>query len=67
MALDERYTLGAFAVVCGDLDRVLVSHRRAVDLWNLPSGRVNHESGMPYSANPNRSSGYWLNHPVDRG
>jgi len=37
---DGHYTLGAFAVVCDHDDRVLVSHRRDLDLWNLPGGRV---------------------------
>lgn len=40
MPTNDRYTLGAFAVVCDDVDRVLVSHRRDLDLWNLPGGRV---------------------------
>lgn len=40
MSADGRYTLGAFAVVFDSDDRVLVSHRRDLDLWNLPGGRV---------------------------
>lgn len=40
MPTNDRYTLGAFAVVCDDVERVLVSHRRDLDLWNLPGGRV---------------------------
>lgn len=40
MSADGRYTLGAFAVVFDGDDRVLVSHRRDLDLWNLPGGRV---------------------------
>lgn len=40
MSADGRYTLGAFAVIFDSDDRVLVSHRRDLDLWNLPGGRV---------------------------
>ena len=40
MSIDSQYTLGAFAVVFDADDRVLVSHRRDVELWNLPGGRV---------------------------
>lgn len=40
MPADGRYTLGAFAVILDSDDRVLVSHRRDLDLWNLPGGRV---------------------------
>lgn len=40
MSADGRHTLGAFAVVFDSDDRILVSHRRDVDLWNLPGGRV---------------------------
>ena len=34
------FTLGAFAVIFDDNGRVLLSHRRDYDLWNLPGGRV---------------------------
>lgn len=34
------FTLGAFAIVFDEQDRVLLSHRRDMDLWNLPGGRV---------------------------
>ena len=37
------FTLGAFAVIFDEQGRVLLSHRRDYDLWNLPGGRV--ESG----------------------
>ena len=37
---DRRVTLGAFAVITDPLGRVLVSHRRDADLWNLPGGGV---------------------------
>jgi ADP-ribose pyrophosphatase YjhB (NUDIX family) len=40
MPHDAGYTLGAFAVILDDNDRVLVSHRRDLDLWNLPGGRI---------------------------
>lgn len=34
------FTLGAFAIVFDEQGRVLLSHRRDVDLWNLPGGGV---------------------------
>jgi 8-oxo-dGTP diphosphatase len=37
------FSIGAFAIIFDDLDRVLLSHRRDLDLWNLPGGGV--ESG----------------------
>ncbi|MFQ5522917.1 MAG: NUDIX hydrolase [Acidimicrobiia bacterium] len=40
MPSEARHTLGAFAVILDDDDRVLLSHRRDLDLWNLPGGRV---------------------------
>ncbi|MFP3883540.1 MAG: NUDIX hydrolase [Actinomycetota bacterium] len=40
MSADVHHTVGAFAVVFDSIDRVLVSHRRDLDLWNLPGGRV---------------------------
>lgn len=40
MSLDSGHTLGAFAIILDNDDRVLLSHRRDLDLWNLPGGRV---------------------------
>jgi len=40
MTVDNKHTIGAFAVVVDEGDRVLVSHRRDLDLWNLPGGQV---------------------------
>lgn len=37
------FTIGAFAIIFDSEGRVLLSHRRDMDLWNLPGGRV--ESG----------------------
>jgi ADP-ribose pyrophosphatase YjhB (NUDIX family) len=37
------FSIGAFAIIFDELDRVLLSHRRDLDLWNLPGGGV--ESG----------------------
>ncbi len=31
---------GAFAVILDEQDRVLLCHRRDIDAWNLPGGRV---------------------------
>jgi len=33
-------TLGAFAVIFGASERVLLCHRTDRDMWNLPGGRV---------------------------
>jgi 8-oxo-dGTP diphosphatase len=38
-----RFSIGAFAVIFDERDRVLLSHRRDLDLWNLPGGGI--ESG----------------------
>jgi ADP-ribose pyrophosphatase YjhB (NUDIX family) len=40
MSADDGFTLGSFAVILDADDRVLVSHRNDLDLWNLPGGRV---------------------------
>ena len=37
------FTLGAFAIIFDENERVLLSHRRDIDAWNLPGGGV--ESG----------------------
>jgi 8-oxo-dGTP diphosphatase len=37
------FTIGAFAIIFDDQDRVLLCHRRDLDVWNLPGGGV--ESG----------------------
>ena len=37
------YTIGAFAIILDDAGRVLLCHRRDMDLWNPPGGGV--ESG----------------------
>jgi len=37
------FTIGAFAIILDDQRRVLLCHRRDLDLWNLPGGGV--ESG----------------------
>ena len=43
------YTVGAFAVVFDEADRVLLCHRTDRDMWNLPGDRVEqHES--PWAA-----------------
>ena len=46
---NEMFSIGAFAVIFDDRSRVLLCHRRDLDIWNLPGGRV--ESGeMPDEA-----------------
>jgi 8-oxo-dGTP diphosphatase len=37
------FTIGAFAMIFDDQGRVLLCHRRDIDVWNLPGGGV--ESG----------------------
>ncbi len=37
------FTIGAFAIIFDEQNRVLLSHRRDYDVWNLPGGGV--ESG----------------------
>jgi ADP-ribose pyrophosphatase YjhB (NUDIX family) len=34
------FSIGAFAIIFDERDRVLLSHRRDLDLWNLPGGGV---------------------------
>ena len=41
--------LGAFAVIFDDDRRVLLCHRRDIDAWNLPGGRVE-EGETPWDA-----------------
>jgi ADP-ribose pyrophosphatase YjhB (NUDIX family) len=43
------FTIGAFAIIFDEQNRVLLCHRRDLDVWNLPGGGV--ESGeMPTDA-----------------
>ncbi len=43
------FSIGAFAIILDDRQRVLLCHRRDMDAWNLPGGGV--ESGeMPTEA-----------------
>jgi 8-oxo-dGTP diphosphatase len=34
------FTVGSFVVIFDEKDRVLLSHRRDLDIWNLPGGSV---------------------------
>jgi 8-oxo-dGTP pyrophosphatase MutT (NUDIX family) len=36
--------LGAFAIIFDREGRVLLGHRRDMEMWNLPGGRPDHES-----------------------
>jgi len=40
---------GAFAIICDEKRRVLLCHRRDIDAWNLPGGRVE-EGEAPWDA-----------------
>jgi len=35
-----KFAIGAYAVILDKKDRILLSHRRDLDLWNLPGGHV---------------------------
>ena len=35
-----KFAVGAYAVISDKKDRILLSHRRDLDLWNLPGGHV---------------------------
>jgi len=35
-----KFAIGAYAVIFDKKDRVLLSHRRDLDIWNLPGGHV---------------------------
>ncbi|MFA6391252.1 MAG: NUDIX hydrolase [Patescibacteria group bacterium] len=34
------FTIGTFGIIMDEKERVLLSHRRDLDLWNLPGGKV---------------------------
>ena len=34
------FTIGVFAIIFDSQDRVLLSHRRDLDMWNLPGGAM---------------------------
>ncbi len=36
------FTIGAFAIILDEQQRVLLCHRRDIDRWNLPGGGVMH-------------------------
>lgn len=36
------FSIGAFGIIFDAHDRVLLSHRRDLDVWNLPGGGVEH-------------------------
>ena len=38
--VDNPFSLGAFAIILDDQNRVLLCHRRDFDLWNLPGGAI---------------------------
>jgi len=51
------FTIGVFAIIHGGDRRVLLCHRRAHDLWNLPGGVLEHGEASPTSfATPAPSS-----------
>lgn len=45
----SNFTLGAFAIILDQERRVLLCHRRDMDMWNLPGGGVE-ENEMPHEA-----------------
>jgi 8-oxo-dGTP pyrophosphatase MutT (NUDIX family) len=38
--LNDMFTIGAFAIIFDEGGRVLLCHRRDLDVWNLPGGGV---------------------------
>jgi ADP-ribose pyrophosphatase YjhB (NUDIX family) len=43
--MTAKFTLGAFAIILNEYDRVLLCHRTDKDKWNAPGGQINdHES-----------------------
>lgn len=43
------FTIGVFAIICDEDDKVLLCHRRDYDLWNLPGGGVE-QNETPWQA-----------------
>jgi ADP-ribose pyrophosphatase YjhB (NUDIX family) len=44
-----KFAIGAYVVILDKKDRILLSHRRDLDLWNLPGGHVE-EGELPTEA-----------------
>ena len=44
-----KFAVGAFVVIFDKKDRILLSHRRDLDIWNLPGGHVE-EGELPTEA-----------------
>ena len=38
----DQFTLGVFSVIFDSQHRVLLAHRRDMDLWDMPGGGMNH-------------------------
>jgi ADP-ribose pyrophosphatase YjhB (NUDIX family) len=38
----SQFTIGIFGIIFDDQKRVLLCHRRDIDLWNLPGGGLEH-------------------------
>ncbi len=38
--MKDKFTLGAFGIILDKQQRILLCHRRDMDLWNLPGGGV---------------------------
>lgn len=49
MGQHHMHTIGAFAIITDEAQRVLLCHRTDRDMWNLPGGRVE-ESESPWEA-----------------
>ena len=37
------FSIGAFAIIFDESGRFLLCHRRDIDVWNLPGGKVEHD------------------------
>ena len=47
--IEVKLKLGAFAIILNEENEVLLSHRRDMDLWNLPGGGIE-DSETPWDA-----------------
>ncbi|MDD4332523.1 MAG: NUDIX hydrolase [Patescibacteria group bacterium] len=47
--MENKFTIGAFAIILDNQKRILLCHRRDHDFWNLPGGRVEYNEA-PWEA-----------------
>jgi ADP-ribose pyrophosphatase YjhB (NUDIX family) len=44
--IKDMFSIGAFAIIFDEDGRVLLCHRRDMDLWNLPGGGMDAGNGI---------------------